>query len=83
MRYPRAFYKSSGVFREHSTVCNKAYELLRSATTSNSKPYSSLEDIFYGAFKIGAVHSPNEATLDTDFAMLTSRYLVIIEPNNF
>lgn len=41
MRLPRAFYKASGVFKEHSTVCNKAYELLRGSNRSHNKPYAS------------------------------------------
>ena len=77
MREPRAFYKDGGVFRENSKVCNVAYELLRSTTTNPLKPYASLDDVFYGAFKLGTFVSLEESKLDTNFAMLTSRYLVV------
>ena len=83
MREPRAFYKDGGVFRENSKVCNVAYELLRSTTTNPLKPYASLDDVFYGAFKLGTFVSLEESKLDTNFAMLTSRYLVVFQPVSF
>lgn len=39
--------------------------------------------MFYGAFKLGSIQNPLETELTCNFAMLTSHYLVVIEPANF
>jgi len=78
MRLPRPFYKEAGVFREYSKIHAILYQELRDTLKDKNWAFASSDDIFYGAFKLGA-SNPDEDIFDSSVMMLTNRVLVLVD----
>ena len=68
----------AGVFKEYTYVSSKCYGALRSTRTKPVQPFASLDDYFYGAFKLGG-GDPDENKLDSSVMMLTNSYVVLLD----
>ena len=77
VRKPRAFYKEAGVFKEYSHINAMMYDILRGVGKPKPANFASLDDVYYGAFKLGG--SPDESVMDADIMLLTSRFLVRLD----
>ena len=80
MRLPRAFYKDAGVFKEYSSLNARVYESLRQTIKEPVQAYANLNDAYYGTFKLGNTSS-DENEMDSSMMMLSSSYLVVLDPN--
>lgn len=81
MRLPRAFYTETYVFREFSVLNATLHQALRQTVKEPVQAFASVEDAFYGAFKLGEAGDPDENVMDSDILLLTEGHVAVLNSN--